>query len=110
MCIFIYREVKMIKIEIELSDLDYNSLIDQYLPLMIEKLQQTDNPVALLISNGMPASMAKMILKTLPQEKKDKLAADLINIYKDKISRTIEETADRQNIQVKIGDIQAKVV
>ena len=98
----------MIKIEVELSELDYNSIIDQYLPVMIEKLQQTDNPVALLISNGMPAAMAKMILKSLPQDKKDKLAADLVNAYKDKIRQAIEETAERQNIHMKIGDIQAK--
>ncbi len=60
----------MIKVELELSDIDYGSMIEQLLPVITEKLRQSNNPVAMLLSNGMPASMAKMILKKLPPAKR----------------------------------------
>jgi hypothetical protein len=98
----------MIKIELEVEDLDYNALLDQFLPVMIDKLRQTNNPIALLISNGMPAAMAKTILQNLPQEKKDHLTADLINSYHTQLAEQAEEFAKQQNISVKVQTIHAK--
>lgn len=98
----------MIKVEIELEDIDYDSLIEQFLPLMIEKLRQSNNPVAMLISNGMPASMAKMIIKKLPKATKDQLTADLINANKDKISEFLKENAAQNKVSITFGDINAK--
>ncbi|MGE4484453.1 MAG: hypothetical protein AB7C97_04960 [Oscillospiraceae bacterium] len=99
----------MIRIEMEVEELDYNTLIDQYLPVMVEKLRQTNNPVAMLLSNGMPAAMAKSILKSLPQEKKDELTADLINSYNTKIAEKAEDFAKQQNINVSIRQITASI-
>ncbi|SHI16446.1 hypothetical protein SAMN02745823_02931 [Sporobacter termitidis DSM 10068] len=98
----------MIKIEIELKDIDYDSLIEQFLPVMTERLRQSDNPVAMLLSNGMPASMAKMILKKLPPATKDQLTADLINTNKDQVVQLLKEAAQSQNIRLEISDLSAK--
>ena len=99
----------MIRIEMDVDELDYNALIDQFLPVMAEKLRQTNNPVAMLLSNGMPAAMAKAVLKGLPQEKKDQLTADLINSYSTTIAEKAEDFAKQQNIKVSIRQITANI-
>lgn len=98
----------MIKVEIELQDIDYDNLIEQFLPLMTEKLRQSNNPFSQLLGNGMPPAMAKMILKKLPQATKDQLTADLINSNKEKIAEFLKETAGQNNIRLAFGDIKAK--
>jgi hypothetical protein len=97
----------MIKLGIEITDIDYDSLIEQYLPLMTERLRQSGNPVAMLISNGMPASMAKMILKKLPPATKDQLTADLLNTNKDQLSLLLKGLALEQKVRLEIGDLKA---
>ena len=61
----------MIRIEMTIDELDYDSLLDQYLPVIAEKLRETGNPVGMLLSNGMPSSMAKSIVAGLPQSAKE---------------------------------------
>lgn len=100
----------MIKVEVELNDIDFDRLIDQFLPVMIEKLRQSDNPASRLISKGMPAPMAKMIIKKLPLATKEQMAADLINANKDKIAEILKQSAGQHNIRMNIGNIRAKTV
>ena len=100
----------MIKVELELKDIDYDSLIDQFLPVMIEKLRQSDNAASRLISSGMPASMAKMILKKLPLATKEQLTSELINSNKDTIIQFIQDTARHNNFRMNIGDFRTKAV
>ena len=97
----------MIRIEFELTDIDYDSLIEQYLPVLTERLRQSGNPVAMLLSNGMPSSMAKMILKNLPSATKDQLTADLINSNRDQLVRLLKETAQGQNVRLEITGLTA---
>lgn len=98
----------MIHMELTLEDLDYDMLIDRFLPVIREKLQQNSNPIAMLLSNGMPAAMAKTILKQLPQDKKDQLAADLINQFSGKIGQAVEDAAVQHDIRVAVRDLQAR--
>ncbi len=97
----------MIKIEFEIADIDYDYLIEQYLPVLTERLRRSENPVAMLISNGMPSSMAKMILKKLPAATKDQLTADLINSNKDVITQLLKDMARQQNVRLEIAGLQA---
>ncbi len=95
----------MIKLEITLDKIDYDSLIDRCLPLVREKLQTSSNPVALLLSNGMSASMAKQIVRALPQDKKDELAAELINGNRTKLMQQVEKLAEGHQISVDVIDV-----
>lgn len=97
----------MIHIELSVEELDYDMLIDRFLPVITEKLQQSNNPVAMLISNGMPAAMAKTIIRQLPQDKKDQLAADLINQFACKIEQGAENAAAQNGIRVSVRDLKA---
>lgn len=98
----------MIKLEIDIRDIDYDGLIDQFLPVMLEKLRQSDHPASRLIAGGMPAPMAKLILKKLPPATKDQLTAELLNSNKEAITQFIKDIAGQNKIRLNIGDIRAK--
>lgn len=97
----------MVHIEITIDDIDYDALIEQYLPEMTEKLREAGNPVAMLLSTGMSSSMARNTIKKMPQEEKDKLAADIINQYSVKLSRGAEDFASQQGINTTVVDLKA---
>lgn len=97
----------MIKLELEVDDVDYDALIENYLPQLSESLRKTNNPVGMLLSNGMPASLAKKILGGLSPEKKDALAASLLNANRGKITRFVEDSAAKQNVRLTVKKVEA---
>lgn len=97
----------MITLQIQLSDLDYDVLVDQFLPALTEQLRSSGNPVGMLLSNGMSAELAKRIIKGLSQEQKDRLATDLINGNQEKIRNFIEQAATQKGVSLKITSVQA---
>jgi hypothetical protein len=98
----------MIKLEIDISDIDYDGLIEQFLPVMLEKLRQSDSPASRLVASGMPAPMAKLLLKKLPPATKDQLTAELLNSNKDAITQYLKDIAGQNNIRLNIDDIRAR--
>ena len=97
----------MIKLEMDIENLNYDDLMEQYLPVMAEKLRESGNPVAMLISNGMPAAMAKKIVNGLSQDKKDALAADLLNAYSKKLIDAATAYAVHNGVGITISKIHA---
>lgn len=97
----------MIKLEMDIDNLNYDDLLAQYLPLMTDKLRASGNPVAMLLSNGMSATMAKKILHGLSQDKKDALAADLLNANSKKLIDTATAYAARNGVSLTITKIHA---
>ncbi len=96
----------MIKLELEISEVDYKTLLS-LLPQLGEQLRQSGNPVGMLLSNGMSSGMAKRVLATLSQEQKDKLAADLINGNSQKLIGKTEELARQNGVGLKIASLEA---
>ncbi len=96
----------MIKIEIEVRDSDYDGLIDRFLPLMADRLRQSDMPAARLIS-GLPEPMIKSFIKKLPETSKDQLACDLINSNKAQLAQLLKDLAAQNGVSLVIGNIQA---
>lgn len=97
----------MITLQLQLDDLDYDVLVDQFLPSLTEQLRASGNPVGMLLSNGMSAGLAKRVIKGLSQEQKDKLAADLINGNREKIRGFLEQAAAQRGISLKITAVEA---
>lgn len=93
----------MIKLELTLTNLDFDALVDLYLPQLSEKFKREGNPLGTLMSPG----MVKTMLRTMNQQKKEKLAAELINGNSDRICRMFEESAAKRGIQFKISDAKA---
>ena len=100
---------QVIRIEMTIDELDYDSLFDRYLPAIAEKLRETGNPVGMLLSNGMPASMAKGIVAGLPRSAKDRLAADLLNANGEKFCQKMEELAAGKGVHVCVSAVHAEV-
>lgn len=98
----------MIRLSIELDDVDFDKLIEQYLPLIGDQLRASGNPVGMLLSNGMSATMAKGVLRTLSQDKKEQLAADLLNGNAAKLSANIEKMAAEKGFQARVRKLEAK--
>ncbi len=98
----------MIKVELTVDELDYGSLVEQFLPELAEKLRASGNPVGMLLSNGMPAAMAKGIVAGLPQTAKDKLAADLINGNAAQIRQKAEQAAAEKGIRLRVESVRAE--
>jgi hypothetical protein len=98
----------MIKIEVEVRETDYDALIEQFLPLMIDRLRQSDSAAARLISAGLPESVIQGVLKKLPESAKDQLAAELINGNKEQLAKLLKDLAGQNGIRLEIGSIAAK--
>ncbi|MCC8076502.1 MAG: hypothetical protein LIO95_11305 [Clostridiales bacterium] len=96
----------MIKLELEISEVDYEALLN-LLPQMGEQLRRSGNPVGMLLSNGMSTGMAKRVLSTLSQEQKDRLAADLINGNSQKLIDKTEDLARQNGVGLKIASVEA---
>ena len=98
----------MIRLSIELDDVDFDRLIEQYLPVIGDQLRASGNSVGMLLSNGMSAGMAKGMLRTLSQDKKEQLAADLINGNAAKLTASIEKMAAEKGFQAKVRALEAR--
>jgi hypothetical protein len=97
----------MLKIELEIRELDYENLLENLLPLMEEQLRASGNPLGMLLSNGMSAGMAKKIISGLPQSQVDQLVADVINSNSKKLIDKAEDAAREKNINIKVGAVRA---
>jgi len=95
------------KVEIEIDNIDYDNLVDQFLPVITDSLRASKNPVALLISNGMSAFVAKTVLKGLSREKKDELVAEIINANSGKIMEAATEFTASNKVKVRIKSVVA---
>lgn len=61
----------MIRLTIELEDIDFDVLIEHYLPVIGAQLRSSGNPLGALLSNGASASVAKGMLRALSPEKRN---------------------------------------
>lgn len=97
----------MVKLEIELEELDYDMLIDNFLPQLSQHLRDSGNPIGMLLSNGMTASVARGVLRTLSQAQKDQLTCDLLNSNKDKLVHSLEESLEQKGFHLKVRSANA---
>lgn len=97
----------MVKLEIELEELDYDMLIDQFLPQLTQHLRASGNPIGMLLSNGMTASVARTVLRSLSQEQKDQLTCDLLNNSKERLISSLEEGLAQKGFHLKVHSASA---
>lgn len=97
------------EIKIQIDDIDYAALVDAALPLLKDKLAKPGAAVPQLIGNilNLPSGMVKAVVNRLPEDKKNQLAAALINGNKEKIIATVEHTARDSGVRIRIQDLQA---
>lgn len=98
----------MIKLELELSELDFNALIETYWPQIVDQLKKAGHPIGAMLANGMPISVAKGMLRALSQEKKEQLAVSLLNNNQKKLVSSIETAGAKKGISLHINNLSAR--
>ena len=96
----------MVKLELELTEIDYDRLIRDYLPKVQEKLQQSGSPLAGMLSGGMAGS----VLGLMPDSMKDKLAAELLNANAERLTAELEKVAERNGLPGRVRNLRATAV
>jgi hypothetical protein len=96
----------MLRLELELNELDYSALAEVLLPLMAEELRQQGNPIAGLLSAS--PEMTKKLLSRLSQGQLDNLAAQAINKNSALMARRAEELGKEQGVGVRVVSVKAK--
>ena len=101
----------MIEVRILLDDIDYDSLVELILPLAAEKLEEKGGLMALLGRNkdGM-AGVARHLLKTMSQEKRDEFLLQLLQEKKALVLKKANEKANQLGAGVTVADISARKV
>ena len=101
----------MIEVRILLDDIDYDALAELLLPLIAEKLEEKGGFMALLGRNkdGM-AGVARHLLKTMSQEKRDEFLLQLLQEKKPLVLKKATEKAAQLRTGVRIADISANKV
>lgn len=98
----------MIKLEIEIDDIDYGALAKELAPMAGDALRSSGNPLAALLQNGAAGPLARAVLDRTPKSAKDKLAAELIESNSWKLITALEQAANRKGVRLRIGRIHAE--
>jgi hypothetical protein len=95
----------MLRLELELNELDYSALADGLLPYRAEELKRQGKLMAGLLS-ACP-EMAKKLLSRLSQGQLDSLAAQAINRNASAMARRGEELAAELGVATRIISVRA---
>ena len=96
----------MVKLQLELTDIDYDALLRDYLPKIRDKLEQSGSPLAGMLSGGMAGTM----LQLAPTSMKDRLAAEMLNMNAARLEQQLTEMAERNGIKGKVRNLKATAV
>ncbi len=104
----------MIELKILIDEIDYDSVADFLVPLLVEKLKKEDRAglfgSVLSGNSAMASNMARGLLEKLPQEKKDELVVQLLTKNRDKLLETGRTAAAKNGIRLQICDVSAKKI
>ena len=93
----------MIKLEMELSDIDYEVLVKEILPKVADRLKQNGSPLAPLLSGGMAAN----VLLRASDSVRDRMAAEILNAAAPRLTGTLEKLAADNGIPCKVQGLRA---
>lgn len=99
----------MIEVKIKVTDIDYGSAADVLLPVLLDKLSDSADPLTaglLAKLKGLSGGAAKAALRFLPQDVKDELAVACLNRYNDEISRIMVNFAEKKGIGLQLGGVE----
>ena len=89
----------MIKLEMELSDIDYEVLVKEILPKVADRLKQNGSPLAPLLSGGMAAN----VLLRASDSVRDRMAAEILNAAAPRLTGTLEKLAADKTEEIGIA-------
>jgi hypothetical protein len=101
----------MVKIEVSLKEIDYNSVSEQlllkFLANMSQKSDQSGRLAQLLLSLGdAPGKMVTAALSVLPQETKDQLLVELFSLYQEETVERLNHMLEQQSLTVQVSRLK----
>lgn len=96
----------MVKLELELTDIDYDTLLQEYLPRIKDKLEKSGSPLAGVLSGGMTGTLLQMA----PASMKDKLAAEMLNLNAARLEQQLSEMAARNGFRGTVRNFRVTAV
>ncbi len=91
----------MIRLELTIEQVDYGALIERFLPI----LRGSGHPLG-----AMPAEMVKRWAAALPPERKEQLAAELLNANREALLEAATAALSGQGLPLRLSDGRASVV
>ncbi|MDD3173916.1 MAG: hypothetical protein PHF63_09675 [Herbinix sp.] len=104
------RYETMLRIEINIDEIDYEKTIDNLLSVMIQRLSEKEDKSGkigrlLLSLNGLPNQVLKAAIGAIPKEQRDELAASIISEYKEELADILNSIVSQNNIKAEISEI-----
>jgi len=96
----------MIRLEIDLDEIDYNALLERYYPQLAEELRREGGTFGAMLSN-MGGTLAKGMIASLSRETKDALLCMLLNRNSDMIKTIAEQAAMSKGVSLQVTHVQA---
>ncbi len=101
----------MLKLEIQLKEVDYTSVISQLLPKLLEGLSsqpgKTGRLGQLLLTLGeKPDRMLAAACDILTQEEKDTILEQIFEIYQEDITEGLNRAAEQQKIAAVVAEVK----
>ena len=102
----------MIELKVLIDDVDYDSVAEFLIPLLAESMGREQKGGILggvLAGNPeMIPSMARKLLHTMTQDKRDELLVQLVNKNRDKLLEKGRKAAEEKGIDVRLCDVTAR--
>jgi ribosomal 50S subunit-associated protein YjgA (DUF615 family) len=95
----------MIKLELTVDYVDYDSLVEQLLP----RLQQSSS-MGSLLPGGATVELVKKWLSTLSQERKEQLTVELLNANRDRLITKGTEALQQQGLEMHLSGAKASII
>ena len=93
----------------EIGDINYDRIVERFLPLIREKLmiRATMNPMMIMLLPVIQNASANQIVRLMNQVvgNKDDFLASLVNQNQKNLIAAVEDAAQKQNIRLKINSI-----
>ncbi len=96
------------EIKLTVKDIDYASLIEKLLPLVGDKLQESDGVVEKLLVGltKVPSYLIKATVNAFPQETKDDIVAFLVNKNRETIEEILMDSLRQKGITMQVSNIE----
>ncbi len=102
----------MIELKVLIDDVDYDSIAELLIPLLAESMGREQKGSILggvLAGNSeMITSMARTLLHTMTQDKRDELLVQLVNKNRDKLLEKGRKAAEEKGVGVRLCDVTAR--
>jgi hypothetical protein len=101
----------MVKLEVSLRDIDYNSVPEQLVMKLLDNLSQKPDKsgklAQILLSLGdAPGKMVSAALSVLPQEVKDQLLVELSAVYQEEMMASLNHVLEQQGFSTLVSKIK----